>query len=82
MKIERNFKRKARRLNVQELRLMLIGELGRLNNTLNNVGIVFDQEMTDKKEEIIGEAQSQCAYISNVVDYLFEKLGDLKNVKP
>lgn len=80
MKRERNFKRKTRRMNVQELRLMLISELGRLNNTLNNVGIVFDQEMTDKKEEIIVEAQGQCAYISNVVDYLFEKLGSLKNV--
>lgn len=78
MKKERNFKRKAKRMNVQELRLMLIRELGRLNNTLNNVGIVFDQEMTDKKEEIIVEAQSQCAYISNIIDYLFEKLASLK----
>jgi len=65
-------------MNVQELRLMLLSEVARLNNILNNVGVVFDQEMASKKKEIIAEAEGQLAYISNVIEYLFEKLASLK----
>jgi hypothetical protein len=79
MKRGRAFKRKARKLSVQELRLRLLREVQRLNNAINNVGIAFDQDMkaTDQEGEV-HEAMSQCAYISNVVDYLFEKLAALE----
>lgn len=79
MKKERNFRRKVRRMTVQDLRLKLLQEVGRLNNALNNVGVVYDQAMSaEQKEAIVAEAQGQCAYISNLVDYLFEKLASLE----
>lgn len=46
---------------------------------INNVGVVYDQGMSvEKKEAMVAEAQGQCAYISNMIDYLFERLDTLK----
>jgi transcription termination factor NusB len=79
MKRDRNFRRKARKLSVQQLRFKLLEEVNRLNNALNNIGIVYDQQMSsEQKERMVAEAQGQCAYISNCVDYLFERLEALE----
>jgi hypothetical protein len=32
----------------------------------------------EKKEAMVAEAQGQCDYISNMIDYLFERLDTLK----
>ena len=82
MKRERSFRRQARRLNVQELREKLLQEVGRLNTAINNVGVVYDQGMSEERKAFqVKEAQGQCAYVSNLLEYLFERLQNVEKEK-